>query len=81
MFSSFFEQDHLLNVFTSAVYAERRSKCAYISIKNCSPKSDRWFFFLTLTVRGSMHRKNFEWKKYGGTGLILEKNGSFVCRT
>ena len=39
----------------------------------CSPKSDRWFFFLTLTVRGPFHRKDFKWKKYGGTGLISEK--------
>ena len=39
----------------------------------CSPKSDRWFFFLTLVVRGPFHRKDFEWKKYGSTGLISEK--------
>ena len=38
----------------------------------CSPKSDD-DFFLTLTVRGPIHRKNFEWKKYGGAGLIFEK--------
>ena len=30
-------------------------------------------FFLTLTVRGPFHRKDFKWKKYGGTGLIFEK--------
>ena len=30
-------------------------------------------FFLTLTVRGPFHRKDFKWKKYGGTGLISEK--------
>ena len=29
----------------------------------CSPKSDRWFFFLTLTVRGRFHRKDSKWKK------------------
>ena len=29
------------------------------------PKSDQWFFFLTLTVRVK--------KKYGGMGLISEK--------
>ena len=39
----------------------------------CSPKSDRSFFFLTLVVRGPFHRKDFEWKKYGSTGLISEK--------
>ena len=30
-------------------------------------------FFLTLTVRWPFHRKDFKWKKYGGTGLISEK--------
>ena len=30
-------------------------------------------FFLTLTVRGSFHRKDFKPKKLGGTGLISEK--------
>ena len=39
----------------------------------CSPKSDRRFFFLTLVVRGPFHRKDFEWKKYGGTELVSEK--------
>ena len=28
---------------------------------------------LTLIVRGPFHRKDFKWKKYGGTGLISEK--------
>ena len=40
----------------------------------CNPKSDRWYFFLALTVREPFHRKDFKWKKYGGTGLISEKN-------
>ena len=39
----------------------------------CNPKSDRWYFFLALTVREPFHRKDFKWKKYGGTGLISEK--------
>ena len=39
----------------------------------CSPKSDRWFFFLILTGGGSFHRKDFKWKKNGGTGLISKK--------
>ena len=39
----------------------------------CRPKSDSWFFFLTLTVREPFHRKDFKWKKYGGAGLISEK--------
>ena len=28
---------------------------------------------LTLTDKGTSHRKDFKWKKYGGTGLISEK--------
>ena len=38
----------------------------------CSSKSDWWFFFLTLTVRGPYHRKAFKWKN-GGKGLLSEK--------
>ena len=38
-----------------------------------SPKSDRWFFSLTLTVRRPFHRKDFKWKKYEGKGLFSEK--------
>ena len=30
-------------------------------------------FFLTLTLRGPFHRKDFKCKKYWGTGLIPEK--------
>ena len=30
-------------------------------------------FFLALTVWRYFHRKDFEWKKYGGTGLLFEK--------
>ena len=31
-------------------------------------------FFLTLTVRGPVHRKDLKWKKkHGGAGLISEK--------
>ena len=30
-------------------------------------------FFLILTVWGPFYRKDFELKKYGGTGLISEK--------
>ena len=30
-------------------------------------------FFLTLTVRGPFHRKDFKWKKIGGTGLLSER--------
>ena len=30
-------------------------------------------FFLTFTLRGPFHGKDFKGKKYGGTGLISEK--------
>ena len=39
----------------------------------CSPKSGRWFFFLTLTVKGPFHRKDFKRKKIEGAGLVSEK--------
>ena len=71
---SFFEQNHLLNIFISGGYAKRWPKCARISIqKLMQPKIWSMIFFLTLTVRGPFHRKDFKWKKYGGTGLISEK--------
>ena len=71
---SFFELDNLLNSFISGVYAKRWSKCARISIqKLMQPKIWSMIFFLTLTVRGPFHRKDFKWKKIGGTGLISEK--------
>ena len=30
-------------------------------------------FFLTSTVRGTFHRKDFKWRKYGGITLLSEK--------
>ena len=30
-------------------------------------------FFLTLTVSGAFHKKDFNWKNYWGTGSISEK--------
>ena len=39
----------------------------------CCPKSDRWFFFLTLTVWRHLNGKDFKWKKYRGMGLFSEK--------
>ena len=47
--------------------------CTYFKLKTDSSKSDRWFCFLILTVRGAFHRMDFKWKKYGGTGLISEE--------
>ena len=35
----------------------------------CGPKSDQWFFFLSLTVRQSFHRKDFKWKNIWGYGV------------
>ena len=36
-------------------------------------------FFLTLTVRGPFHRKDFKLKKYGSTGLISEKTDALYA--
>ena len=45
---------------------------------SCSSKSDQWFFFyLWPSNQLSLGSE----KKYGGTSLISEKNGSFVCKT
>ena len=82
VFGSCFEQDHLLNLFISRVYAKRLPKCARISIqKLMQPKIWSMIFFLTLTVRGPFHRKDFKWKKIWGYGVNFWKNGSFVRRT
>ena len=39
--------------------------------KWCSPKSDPWFFFLTLTVRGPFHGKEFMGGNMGEQGNFL----------
>ena len=64
---SFFEQDHLLNLFILGVYAKRLPKCA------CSQNLIDGFFFLTVTVRGRFHRKDFKWKKIWGYGVNFWK--------
>ena len=83
VFGSYFEQDHLLNVFISGVYVKRWPKYARISIqKLMQPKIWAMIFFLTLTVRGPFHRKDFKWKKkMGGYGVNFWKNECFVRRT
>ena len=81
VFGSFFKQDHLLSLFISGVMRKDDLNVHVFQYKNwCSPKYDRWFIFLTLTVRGPFHRKDFTWKKYGVMGLISEKT-CFVHRT
>ena len=68
----FFEQDHLINIFISGVYAKRWPKCARVSVQNLMCPKILWMsFFLTLTVRGPFHRR---WKKWLISGLISEKN-------
>ena len=37
-------------------------------------------FFLTLTVRGPFHRKDFRRKKYVGTELISEKTEALYAK-
>ena len=82
VFGSFFEQNHLLNSFILRAYVKRWPKCARISIqKLMQPKIWSMIFFLTLTVRGPFHRKDFKWKKIWGYGVNFWKNGSFVRRT
>ena len=81
VFGSFFEQDLQLNLFISGVYEKDDLNVHIFQFKNwCSPKTDQWFFFLTLTVRGPFHRIDFKRKKYGGSGLISEKNGKFCTQ-
>ena len=73
MFGSFFEQDHLLNLIILIVYAKRWPTFARISKQPLTwLKVWSMIFFLTLTVRGTFHRKDFLWKK-GDMGLISEK--------
>ena len=36
-------------------------------------KSDRWFFFLTFTVRRSFYGRDFKWGRYGGMPLLSDK--------
>ena len=47
--------------------------CKYFNTKNDVAQNLIDDSFLTLTVRGPFHRKDFKLKKYGGTGLISEK--------
>ena len=60
----------------------------FLNIISCIPKSEQWFSFLILTVRGPFNRKDFKSKKYGDMGLIFEKKKkkqqqqrNFVSRT
>ena len=46
----------------------------------CNPKSDWWFFFLTLPVGGPFHKKGFKKKMYGGMGLISEKREALCAK-
>ena len=74
MFGSFFEQDHLLYLFILGVHAKRWSKCAQkYNTKADVARNLIDNFFLTLTVRGPFHRKDFKWKNDGVAGLISEK--------
>ena len=47
--------------------------CTYFNTKTDAAQNLIDDFFLTLTVRGPFHRKDFKWKKVGVTGLISEK--------
>ena len=48
--------------------------CTYVNTNTDGAQNLIDFFFLTLTVRGPFHRKDFKWEKInGGAGLISEK--------
>ena len=71
---SFFEQDHLLDLIILIVSRKEWPKCARISGQRpMQPKIWMMIFFLALTVGRQFHRKDFRWKKYGGTRLLSEK--------
>ena len=81
VFGSFFEQDHLLNLFISGIYAKSRPKCARISIqKLMQPKIWSMTFFLTLTVKWPFHSKDFQWKKIWGYGVNFWKKRKFCTQ-
>ena len=44
-------------------------------------KSDQWSFFELWLSQDLSIRRLLSEGKYGGTGLISEKKGSFVCET
>ena len=58
---SFFEQDHLLSLLISGVYAKRGPKCARITKTDVAQNVMDDFFFLTLIVREPFHRKDLKW--------------------
>ena len=47
--------------------------CTYFNTKTDVAQNLVHDFFLTLTVRGPFHRKDFKRRKYEGTGLISKK--------
>ena len=60
------EQDHLWNLIILGVYPKRHPNVhVLLYIISCNPKSDQWFFFLNLTVRGPFHRKDFKSENMG----------------
>ena len=62
VFGSFFEEDHLLNLFISESLCEKMTQmCTYFNTKtNVAQNLIDDFFFQPLTVRGPFHRKDFE---------------------
>ena len=47
--------------------------CTYLNTKTDVAQNLFNDFFLTVTVKRPFHRKDFKWKKYGGTGSIFQK--------
>ena len=77
-----FIENYLLSLIILGGYAKGWTKCARISKKKLMYlKIQSVNFFLTLTVRGAFHRKDFKWKKVWGYGSNFWENWSFVCKT
>ena len=78
VFGSFFEQDYLLNLIILGVMRKDDLNMLVFQNRNWySSKSDRWLFFLILTVSGPFHRKDFKWKKILGYGINFWKKWKF----
>ena len=52
--------------------------CTYFNTKTDIAQNLVEDFFITLTVRGPFHRKDFKWKRIWGYGVNFWKNGRFV---
>ena len=77
----FFLEGESPTLIVLGAYAIRWPKCArsYFKTENDVVQNLIDDFFLTLTVIGPFHRKDFKWKKIWGYEVNFCKNGSFAC--